>query len=414
MQRAAALVVDEGQPVVLGGMTLAERAVLLAHQAGLDPVYVRTLDPQASDRLRARGVAPLPQPSGSLPHAGPATDAALVVIGSNVLFEPALLGELLAASTEGNNTEPIVAAQGGRPLVIYVPPAMRSVVFTDGSLDEIAARLAAQHTARELPMADTFARRVAPADDVRAVERDYIRFMNGGEGESYFTKKVRRLSVPLTTRLVRLGARPTQVTLAGLGFAIAAAWFLSRGSYAAGLLGAVLYYTSTTLDCSDGEVARVTVREGRFGAWLETVVDYVTYFLILGAITMASQTRSDAGSYRLAAWVALAGTIIVIAVAGYLRHRVAAADPGQFDAVSAKALASSSRFHQFAQWSRQWIKRSSVTHVVVFLALINQLPVLLYLWAGAAVLAAAVFLVVEPFVARRVTVAPAGGHAHGI
>ena len=65
-----------------------------------------------------------------------------------------------------------------------------------------------------------------------------------------------------------------------------------------------------------------------------------------------------------------------LAVAGYLRHRVAAADPGQFDEASAKALASATRFHRFARWGRQWIKRSTVAHLVVVLALVNQLPVL--------------------------------------
>ena len=96
------------------------------------------------------------------------------------------------------------------------------------------------------------------------------------------------------------------------------------------------------------------------------------------------------------------------AVAAYLRHRVAAADPGQFDDASAQAMASASRFHRFARWGRQWIKRSTVAHLIVALALVNQLPVLLYLWAFGATVASVVILAVEPFVVRRVAVAPAG------
>jgi phosphatidylglycerophosphate synthase len=260
-------------------------------------------------------------------------------------------------------------------------------------------------------MAGMFGRHVTPADDIAALERDYIRYLTG-KGESYFTKKIRRFSVPLTTWLVRLGARPTHVTLGGLALAAASAWCMAQGNYAAGLLGGLLYYTSMIFDCSDGEVARVTEREGPFGAWLETVVDYTTYVLVLAAVTIASQIRPHADAYRVASWIALAGSVIVIMVAGYLRHRVAAADPGQFDDASAKALASSSRFHRFARWGRQWIKRSTMAHLIVFLALINQLPVLLFLWAFGATVAAIVILVVEPFVVRRVAVAPAG-HAHG-
>jgi phosphatidylglycerophosphate synthase len=202
------------------------------------------------------------------------------------------------------------------------------------------------------------------------------------------------------------------VTLGGLALAVASAWCLAQGNYGVGLLGALLYYTSMILDCSDGEVARVTEREGPFGAWLETVVDYLTYFLILGAVATASQSRPHAEAYRIAAWTALAGSVIVVLVAGYLRHRVAAGDPGHFDDASAQVLASSSRFHRFARWGRQWIKRSSVAHLVVVLALVNQLPALLYLWAFGATVASVVILVVEPFIVRRVAIAAAGGPAH--
>ena len=45
-----------------------------------------------------------------------------------------------------------------------------------------------------------------------------------------------------------------------------------------------------------------------------------------------------------------------------------------------------------------------MAHLIVALALVNQLPVLLYLWAFGATVAAVVILMVEPFVARRVAV----------
>jgi hypothetical protein len=48
-----------------------------------------------------------------------------------------------------------------------------------------------------------------------------------------------------------------------------------------------------------------------------------------------------------------------------------------------------------------------VAHLVVVLALVNQLPALLYLWAFGATVASVVILGVEPFVVRRVAVSPA-------
>ena len=119
---------------------------------------------------------------------------------------------------------------------------------------------------------------------------------------------------------------------------------------------------------------------------------------------MASRGRENAALYQNAAVVALAGSILVAAVAGYLRQRVSGAAPGEFDDASSAALAKASAFHRFARWGRQWIKRSTIAHLVVALALVNQLPVLIYLWAFGAVVAAVVIVGVEPFIVRRVRV----------
>jgi phosphatidylglycerophosphate synthase len=159
-------------------------------------------------------------------------------------------------------------------------------------------------------------------------------------------------------------------------------------------------------DCSDGEVARLTLRDSPSGAWLETMVDYSTYFLVLGALTVASVTRPDADALWIAALIACIGSITVGLAATVLRQKVAAADPGQFDESSARALASASPFRRFARWGRQWIKRSTVAHLIVVLALVNQLHVLLYVWAFGATVASVTILAVGPFVLRRAKVAP--------
>jgi phosphatidylglycerophosphate synthase len=211
--------------------------------------------------------------------------------------------------------------------------------------------------------------------------------------------------------LARRGVAPNLVTFMGLLLAVGAAMAVSVDVYLLSLLGALLYYASMILDCSDGEVARLTFRDSRFGAWFETAVDYVTYFLLLGGLVLASRSRGNGALDLDAAIVALAGSVIVIAVAGYLRQRVAGKDPGQFDYASAAALRSSTPFHRFARWGRQWIKRSTVAHLVVAFAIVDQLWILIYLWAFGAVVASGVILAVEPFVVRRVRVAAPGARA---
>jgi phosphatidylglycerophosphate synthase len=262
-------------------------------------------------------------------------------------------------------------------------------------------RLTRMEPRREVSVAPLFCRRLDAADDIAQAEADYIRHQNGRE--SFFTKKIRRFSIPLSRVLVRHGVRPNQVTVMGLLLAVGAAMAVSVDVYVASLAGALLYYASMVFDCSDGEVARLTFRDSRFGAWLETVVDYVTYFLLLGGLVLGSQRRAGAEFYLDAALVALIGSIVVVAVAGYLRQRVAGGDPGQFDDASAAVLRTT-RFHRFARWGRQWIKRSTIAHLIVALAIVDQLPILIELWAFGAVVASVVIVSVEPFIVRRVVV----------
>jgi phosphatidylglycerophosphate synthase len=402
----SALVIDSPTPITVGGLTLTERAVLLAHRVGLAPVRVsgvRGLSPASVARLQSRGLSPVELTSASVPLYARPADEHVVLIGPNVLFASTTLTALAAEASSNDASAPLVVREADVPLLVFVPAAAAAVVRTCTSIEEAVATLARHGPLQETDLAGHFYRRVNDAAVAPGAERDYVRYLNGGASESFFTKIIRRFSTPLTSQLVRLGATPTEVTLGGLGLAVAAAC-LAHGSYLAGLLGATLYYTSMIFDCSDGEVARLTVRDSAAGAWLETVVDYVTYFLVLGALTVAIWDRPGASGYRVAALMAVLGSVVVAAVASYLRHRVAAADPGQFDDSSAKALASATPVHRFARWGRQWIKRSTMAHLIVALALVNQLPVLLYLWAFGATVAAVVILIVEPFVARRVAV----------
>lgn len=405
MTNISALVIDSPTPILVGGLTLTERAVLLAHRVGLTPIRVlsvRGLAPTSLSLLQARGVSIVELPPESAPVRALPPDEHITLIGPNVLLASTTLTALAAEAID--TSAALVVREAGVPLLVFLHAQTAAGLKACRSIEEIVANLARQGVLRETDLPGQFYRRMDDGAVASRAEREYVRYLNGGEHESFFTKIIRRFSVPLSSRLVRLGVGPTQVTIGGLGLALASAACLAHGSYLAGLLGAALYYTSMIFDCSDGEVARLTVRDSAAGAWLETVVDYVTYFLVLGALVIAVNGRPGADGYRVAALIAVTGSVVVAAVASYLRHRVAAADPGQFDDSSAMALASATPVHRFARWGRQWIKRSTMAHLIVALALVNQLPVLLYLWAFGATVAAVVILIVEPFVARRVAV----------
>jgi phosphatidylglycerophosphate synthase len=392
MTGVTAVVLDVAAPVRIGGLPLAERGRRLAARIGLAPIHV---------------AAP-----GSAPVAEVGRDEHVVIIGPSVLAEPKALAGLVADLRQGDGQSALALSEAGEePLLVALPAGLVDGVRDCRSIEAIASSLGARGLIVPWAAAGRFCQRVHAADSARA-ERAYLRHTNGRE--SFFTKKIRRFSVPLSGHLARLGFSPTMVTASGLVIAILSAWCLSTGHYLLGVLGGVLYYTSMVFDCSDGEVARLTLTDSPFGAWLETMVDYSTYFFVLAGVTWASAQLPYGDVHRMAAGIALVGSVVVVIVASYLRHRVAAADPGQFDEASSRTLKKAGGIHGFAKWGRQWIKRSTIAHLVVVLALIDQMQALLYLWAFGATLASVTILVVAPFVVRRVHVTPVGAPPGGV
>ena len=397
---ASALVMSGSLQTHIGGMTLTERAVRLAHRAQLSPIRVCG-DPQPPvldvSTLRAEGI-PVEPIGGDIAQRLAIPEEDVVVIGPDLLFGPAVLTALFHASASTGAVTCVFENDAAR--LLFVPAASGPHSIAYASLEEMTRTFAAARGVRDI--GPVSCRQVHAADAAGEVERDFIRQLNGRE--SYFTKKIRRFSVPLSSQLARLGLAPAAVTMTGLVLAMASAWCVAQGQYAWGVLGGLLYYASMVFDCSDGEVARLTLRDSRSGAWLETVVDYTTYLLLLIALVAAVRTEPGAEPYLRAATLAFVGSSVVVVVAVYLRQRVAGADPGQFDEASASAMVQAPALHRFARWGRQWIKRSTIAHLVVALALVDRLPWLLYLWAFGATVAAVVIAAVMPFVVRRVSV----------
>ncbi|MCC7009783.1 MAG: CDP-alcohol phosphatidyltransferase family protein [Acidobacteria bacterium] len=401
MTAPRALVIVGAAAARIGSLAVWERAVLVAHRVGLSPVTVWSAAPSSSSALARRGVPFTADHSAAGPF-GALVAGPVIVIGPDVVVDAASLIALSTDAERGDRSQAIAVNDSGVPVLLCLPTAAVAVVRTCESLAAAAERLAATGSLRLLPI-DSFTRRLSDGTAAR-LERDLVRHLNGGSRESFFTKIIRRFSVPLSIRLARLDVRPSQVTLAGLVVAVLSAWCISRGRYLPGLAGALLYYASMVLDCSDGEVARLSVRDSDFGAWFETVVDYATYVLLLAALAIAVRTDTGRSVFETAAFVAAIGSLVVAVVTLYLRHRVAAADPGRFDDSSAAALTSAGAVQRFARWGRQWIKRSTIAHLVVVLAIVNQLKALLVLWAFGATLGGVIIIAVAPFLVRRVSV----------
>jgi phosphatidylglycerophosphate synthase len=196
------------------------------------------------------------------------------------------------------------------------------------------------------------------------------------------------------------------VTIAGFLLSVVAGAAFATGTYWSGVIGALLYWWSMVLDCSDGEVARARFTDSRFGAWLETVTDYLSYFVVLGGITFGDIRHEGFCKHAVSAGVASVASLAIVFIVGYLRARIASDNPGAFDDALSAELKNGTSFQQFTALSRNLIKRAFLAHLILFQAVIGQLPALTEIWAGGAVAALAIVLAVQAHLIRRVRIEP--------
>lgn len=116
----------------------------------------------------------------------------------------------------------------------------------------------------------------------------------------------RRFSGYLTRLFLRIGWSPNAITLLSMFLGLGAAVLFAFGSYATGILGALLFQLAVIIDCCDGEVARLTFSETKFGQELDIWADNVVHVAIFAGIAW--------GAYRSGPWAGSPVPIVLGAV----------------------------------------------------------------------------------------------------
>lgn len=270
----------------VAGLPAVGRAVLLARRAGLDPVLVLVAPGNATavrsaldaDR-RTRGTPTsleLPAfPSGEV-----------TILQAPHVLSPRFLLRLPEPS-EGS----LRASAGGIVGAIRVAAGDLATTGMSGRgampFPESAEALFPDLPGRELAGERVVVLR-QPSDVGRA-ERELCTRMqeDSRESDGPIARRVsRRLSLPLSRWLVRhTPLRPNHITTVGTGLGLFAGWLLSRGTWETGVLGTFLFVAAAVIDGCDGEVARLTLRESKFGQYYDVATDnlvHVAIFLGLG------------------------------------------------------------------------------------------------------------------------------------
>ena len=134
------------------------------------------------------------------------------------------------------------------------------------------------------------------ADGRREAQRRLFASL-GSPVDSWFDRAVhRRMSAPITRLAIALGLSPNAVSLASLALGLGAIAAWASATLGGALLGLLLYFLSVVLDHTDGEVARLTHTESRFGEWLDVTLDTVVHVLGALAFGLAAQRAADGGA----------------------------------------------------------------------------------------------------------------------
>ena len=153
-------------------------------------------------------------------------------------------------------------------------------------------------------------------------------FLARNRGGGLFTETVnQRIGAYLCVVAERFGLPPSALTVANLVLGLAASILvIATGdvpSYVVGPVALVLWHLAYSLDCADGQLARVTGRTSAAGARLDILCDVALQIALVAAVgTVANEHTGSLPTWLVAAF---AGTWMVNLVTSALQQTSAAA-----------------------------------------------------------------------------------------
>jgi phosphatidylglycerophosphate synthase len=292
---------------VVAGRPLAFRMIVAAARAGSRRVYVpaalrtSTLQSAIDSSPTAREVVTWLAPDS------PPPSVPLLLLPAAALTPPTALASLVAAPPSAVLAS---ARDGNAPVAVLTPPLARrlwATVAAGQPLGEALGRALKSEAGLAVAESGWFVRVSSPQAIAAAEAR-----LDAELGSPVDTRLDRvfhrRLSRPLSRLALRWGVSPNAVTVMSLIAGLAAVWCFWNCTPGQALVGIALYALAVVLDHADGEVARLGLRESRWGARLDVIVDTAIHALLLVALGVTAQHVAGGG--------ALAGAIAGVGAAG--------------------------------------------------------------------------------------------------
>jgi len=127
----------------------------------------------------------------------------------------------------------------------------------------------------------------------------------------------RRISEFISRRIAHKDISPNQITLAGMTVGLVGAFLLSCQGYWPKFIGSLLFVFCVIVDGVDGEVARLKLKESRFGHYLDIVTDNIVHVAVFAGIAFGLYHDTGNEGYLHFLYV-LMGGFCLCAIAVYL------------------------------------------------------------------------------------------------
>ncbi|MBA3461736.1 MAG: CDP-alcohol phosphatidyltransferase family protein [Deltaproteobacteria bacterium] len=248
------------------------------------------------------------------PPAGNDTDGILVVRADR-LFHRDLPRAAIAAWQERGTIGKVSGAQHD---AVFATDRSIARELAEHAADPggLAAIVAKHGVAAAAPPYLAFTAAAADRRALRRAERTLVWSLRKS-ADGLVSKLVnRRLSLPLSWLLARTPVHPNHITLLALAFAIVGGSVISRGGYAAGLVGMLLVNLGSIIDGVDGELARLRFQFSRTGQWLDTVVDDLANISYAGGVILSLQAAGV--SWAIPLGVAALGAFTLTQITQYV------------------------------------------------------------------------------------------------
>ena len=252
---------------------------------------------------------------------------------SSVMFrDPPLATSLKAVSRDNHHDASCLPIVGDLMVLPGRLLGISGVLHASGTnpLRLALEQAAVEGTVMAIPGETHWFRDVRGAQGPKLAEQTLVRSLQTLKGglDGFVDRFVNRKCSGLLTRLfLKLRWTPNAITILSMVVGLLAAGFFIPGSWTFALIGALLFQLSVIIDCCDGEVARLTYSESKFGQELDIWADNVVHIAIFAGIACGAYLQGPWEQSNLplvlgaSAMLANVASLLLVNAARQLRAR---------------------------------------------------------------------------------------------